>query len=141
MSTPATVKAQLRFLLNNANEVTNANDTTLTESNETLIAGYGKGDCGGDNTGGSAIINLQEKTFTENGTYKPDSGFQGFSKVVVNVKQEGGQVSGFSNEIARLYNKGDYTPFYQSGCGESGIYMMTSIMGEGTAGFYTKIET
>lgn len=29
--------------------------------------------------------NLQEKTFTENGTYTPDEGYDGFSQVTVNV--------------------------------------------------------
>lgn len=58
MSTPATVKAQLRLLLSNANETTQAEDTTLTEANETLIAGYGQsgGGSSGENNGSSGNI-------------------------------------------------------------------------------------
>lgn len=39
---------------------------------------------------------LQEKTFTENGTYYPDTGYEGFSKVVVNVSGGGGGTIDYS---------------------------------------------
>lgn len=80
MSTPETIKAQLRLLLNNANEVTQAEDTTLTEANESLIAGYGQS--GG---GSSSQAVLRELTVQENGVYEPDSTCDGFCKVIVDV--------------------------------------------------------
>jgi hypothetical protein len=45
--------------------------------------------------GGSAV--LQEKTITENGVYTPDEGFDGFSKVAVNVE------SGASGDLPTLF--------------------------------------
>ena len=50
---------------------------------------------GGD---GSEVL-LQEKTITENGTYIPDSGFDGFSKVNVNVAGSGEQPTLFTPAI------------------------------------------
>lgn len=51
-----------------------------------------------------------------------------------------GQSGGVDNEIARLYTKGEYTPLYHGTICEAGIYAPLGIMGEGIAGFYTKIE-
>lgn len=38
------------------------------------------------------VLKLQEKTITENGEYPPDEGYDGFSKVTVDVKGSGGGV-------------------------------------------------
>lgn len=107
MSTPATVKAQLRLLLNNANEVTKAEDATLTEANETLIAGYGQsqgGSSGGSSSGssgsgsGSNVV-LRELTVRENGIYEPDSTCDGFCKVIVNVSSGSSGDSGSQDMV------------------------------------------
>ena len=47
MSTPTTVKAQLRLLLNNANETTGNTDTNLTDGVNALVSGYGQGGSSG----------------------------------------------------------------------------------------------
>lgn len=43
------------------------------------------------------ILKLQAKTATENGTYTPDSDYDGFSKVTVNVAGSGGGIAGGVN--------------------------------------------
>ena len=44
-------------------------------------------------------VSLQEKTITENGTYVPDEGFDGFSKVSVNVESGGEKPTLFTPSI------------------------------------------
>lgn len=50
-------------------------------------AGYEKGKIEG---GGGGKVTIQEKNITGNGNYTPDAGFDGFSKVSVNVGSSGG---------------------------------------------------
>lgn len=45
----------------------------------------------------SASVNLQEKTVTENGVVLPDEGYDGLSKVIVNVASSGGE-----NKLAKV---------------------------------------
>lgn len=66
-------------------------------------AGKDSNNSGSGNTGGE--VTLQNKTITENGTYTADSGYDGLSKVVVDVQPklqnktvtENGEVSADSN--------------------------------------------
>lgn len=82
------VKAKLQGLLSSANTKTGKNDPTLTDAVNTLVEGYGQG--------GAPV--LQEKTATENGEVTADEGYDGLSKVIVNV--EGGGGSYLPPEIA-----------------------------------------
>jgi hypothetical protein len=40
--------------------------------------------------GSGGSVELQDKTFTENGTYTPDAGYDGFGSVTVDVASSGG---------------------------------------------------
>ena len=44
----------------------------------------------GSGGGGSAPVTLQDKTFTENGTYTADEGYSGLGNVTVDVESSGG---------------------------------------------------
>ena len=59
-------------LIDASNEVTGLKDTTMTEVVNTLIAGYNPV--------------LQELNVIENGEYIPETGVNGFSKVIANIK-------------------------------------------------------
>jgi hypothetical protein len=87
MSTPETIKTQLRNLISNANAITRKQDSDITQAVNSLISGYGTGDST------EAAKEEQEKavTITENGTTEvtPDSG-KTLSKVTVNVNVESG---------------------------------------------------
>lgn len=76
MATLNKIQAQLEKLIDDANQATGNTRTNITDGVEDLISGYGQG---------SANPTLQEKTATENGEVLPDEGYDGLSKVIVNV--------------------------------------------------------
>ena len=100
-----TVKEKIKILIAKANFATGNSDTDLTSGVNALIEGYGQGgeavpewnedytlsDDTEEITGREPI--LQEKTATANGVIVADSGYDGLSKVTVNVESTGGEDS------------------------------------------------
>lgn len=79
MPTAESVKAKLQGLIDKANGVTGKVDNDLTNAVNSLCDGFGVGE-----------PKLQEKTATENGEVTADEGYDGLSKVIVNVEASGG---------------------------------------------------
>lgn len=76
MATADSVKTKIQGLIDQANAATGGTDADLTNAVGSLIAGYGQG--------GSEPV-LEELRITENGTYTPSEGVDGFSKVIANI--------------------------------------------------------
>ena len=70
-----------------------AQQDTLIERIKTALQGKSAG-------GGTVEAKLQEKDITENGVYTPDEGFDGFSKVTVNVSASGEKPTLFAPSIS-----------------------------------------
>ena len=97
----AAIKRKIENLIAKANSTTGNSDTDLTSGVNALIEGYGQGgesvpewnedytlsDDTEEITGREPI--LQEKTATANGVIVADSGYDGLSKVTVNVESTG----------------------------------------------------
>lgn len=76
--TADTIIAKIKSLISKANKTTGKADDDLTDGVNSLIEGYG--------VGGEPA--LQEKTVTKNGVVTADTGYDGLSKVTVNVSGE-----------------------------------------------------
>lgn len=63
-------------LINIINEITGSVDTTITKGIDTF-----------ETVLENAMPVLTDKEFTENGTYIPDDGYDGFSSVTVNIEE------------------------------------------------------
>ena len=95
MATFETIKAKLAALLSGANQTTGNPDTTLTQAVTRLRDGYGKG----------AVT--EPLTATENGTYYPSDGVDGFDQVDVNVDTAPAYNMGYEDGHRNGFNDGD----------------------------------
>lgn len=61
----------------------------------------------GASSGGGETVTLQDKTFTENGTYTADAGYTGLGTVVVDVASSGGdgEVDPVTTNFINLFNR------------------------------------
>lgn len=100
-------------------------------------AGYEKGKA----EGGSSEPVLQEATFTENGEYLPDEGYDGFGKVTVDVANEGG---GDNGELVAAYGSSIFTcMMYMTNLPDSygsNSLSMADEEGNEIAGFYGDVR-